>query len=46
MQVIQAVEEVSHVTSQHGEDTIVTILTYEINEVHSHLVHELSLGYS
>lgn len=43
VQVVQAVEEVPHVTSQHGKNPIVTVLTDEIDEVNSHLIHELHL---
>lgn len=42
MQVVQAVEEVAHVTTQDGQNAIVSILTDKAHEVDAHLVHEIS----
>lgn len=41
MEIVQAVEEVPHVSSKYREHAIVTILTDESYEVHAHLIEEL-----
>jgi hypothetical protein len=43
MQIVQAVEKVSHVSAQDREDAIVSILADEVYEVNSHLIHEFHL---
>ena len=45
MQVVQSVQKVSHVSSQHRQHSIVPILAYKVDEKYSHLVHELAFRY-
>lgn len=44
VQVIQAVEKVSHVPTQHGQHPVVAVLAHEVYEINSHLIHELPFG--
>lgn len=46
VEIVQAVEEVPHVSSQHREHAIVTVLTDESYEVHAHLIEELLLRHA
>lgn len=46
MEIVQAIEEIPHVSSQDREHAIVTVLTDECYEVHAHLIEELLLRHA
>lgn len=46
MKVFVTVEEVSHVTAEDGEHSVVAVLAHEPHEVNPHLVEELMLGHA
>lgn len=44
VQVVQAIEKISHVTAQNRQHSVVAVLTDEVDEVDAHLIHEFHLG--
>jgi len=42
VEIVEAIKKITHVTSQHGQDTIVAVLTDEIDKVDAHLIHEFT----
>ena len=38
------VQEVPHVSTQHGEDSVVAVLTHELDEEAAHRKHDLLVG--
>lgn len=41
VQIVQTVEKVAHVSSQHGQNSVVTVLTHKTDEEYAHLVEKL-----
>lgn len=46
VQIIQTVEEVSHMPAEYRQNSVVAVLWDESNKVHPHLIHELPFCYT
>lgn len=44
VQVVQAIEKISHVTAENGQHSVVSVLAYEVHEINAHLIHEFHIG--
>lgn len=46
VQIVQPIEKVSHMPSQHGQDSVIAILTHKADKVDAQSIHEFALRYS